>query len=153
MDDNAIQTMATVRIISNNLDIRPDSWRDQLPAIRYTTSTFEILDTVPSPARRQWQLPLISVFQRVAFGDADSEPAQDVADWCLRQSLRLLELYPEDIEILSCELSRCLAISTDVFSDRTQLAFASTKVVGKHLSSRSWIVEQFSCKYIYFTGR
>ncbi|OAL07250.1 hypothetical protein IQ06DRAFT_288991 [Phaeosphaeriaceae sp. SRC1lsM3a] len=97
--------MSTVGIISTNLDIRPDSWRDQLPFVRYTTSTFEISDTVPSSARRQWQLTLITVFQRVAFGDADSGPVQDVADWCLRQGLRLLNLYPEDIEILSCEFS------------------------------------------------
>lgn len=103
MDDNAIRTlMTTVSIISNNLDVRPDSWREQLPSVRYATSTFEILDTVASPARRQWQLPLVSVFQRVAFGDADTGPAQDVADWCLRQGLRLLHLYPEDTEILSC---------------------------------------------------
>lgn len=134
MDDNAVRTLiTTVGIISNNLDIRPDSWREQLPSVRYTTSTFEILDTVPSPARRQWQLPLVSVFQRVAFGDADTESVQDVADWCLRQGLRLLQLYPEDADILSCMSNSDLLTSTDVSSDWTQLAVTSTKVVGKHL--------------------
>lgn len=143
MDDNAVGTlMASVTLISSNLDIRPDSWRDQLPSVRYTTSTFEITDSVPSTARKQWQLPLVSVFQRVAFGDADTGPAQDVADWCLRQGLRLLQLYPEDVEILSCEMTSLLLIFTDIFSDWTQLAFASTEVVGKHLSSGSRLVKQ-----------
>jgi hypothetical protein len=103
MDENAVQTlMSTVGLISNNLDIRSDCWREQLPSIRYTTASMEILDTVPNETRKRWQLPLISVFQRVAFIDADNGPVQDVADWCLRQALTLLRLYPEDVEILTC---------------------------------------------------
>jgi hypothetical protein len=62
----------------------------------------EILDTVPNEAAKQWQLPLISVFQRVAFGDVDNGAVQDVADWCLRQALILMRLYPQDVEVLAC---------------------------------------------------
>jgi hypothetical protein len=103
MDDEAIQNlMSTVRLISSNLDLRSDCWREQLPSIRYTTVSMEILDTVPNETRKRWQLPLISVFQRVAFSDADNGPVQDVADWCLRQALTLLNLYPEDVEVLTC---------------------------------------------------
>jgi hypothetical protein len=103
MDDTAIlNLMSIVALIARNLDIRPDSWREQLPSVRYTTATLEILDTVPNQARKQWQLPLVSVFQRVAFGDADNGPVQDVADWCLRQGLKLMNLYPTDAEIMAC---------------------------------------------------
>lgn len=95
--------MSTVELISSNLDLRPESWREQLQAIRSTTRSLEIVDTVPEEARKSWQLPLIRVFQRVAFGDADNGPVQDLADWCLRQALTLLHVYPEDTEILTRE--------------------------------------------------
>jgi hypothetical protein len=104
MDHNAVRSlMATVQLVSNNLDSWPESWRQQLPAVRSTTGTLEILDTYPNEAAKQWQLPLINVFQRVAFGDADTGAIQDVADWCLRQALILLRLYPQDVEVLACK--------------------------------------------------
>jgi hypothetical protein len=104
MDNNAVRSlMATVELISNNLNTRPESWREQLQAVRSTTASLEIQDTVPNDVEKHWQLPLISVFQRVAFGDADNEPVQDVATWCLRQALVLLHLYPRDVEVLACK--------------------------------------------------
>jgi hypothetical protein len=107
MDDNAIQNlMSTVDLISTNLDLRPDSWREQVQAIRNTTLALELLDRVPDEARKRWQLPLINVFQRVAFADADNAVVQDIADWCLRQALTLLHLYPEDAEVLARKYSR-----------------------------------------------
>jgi hypothetical protein len=103
MDDNSVRKlMSTVQLISTNLDIRPESWREQVQAIRNTTMSLEILDTVPDLTQKRWQLPLVSVFQRVAYGDADNGPVQDMADWCLRQALTLLRLYPEDAEVLAC---------------------------------------------------
>jgi hypothetical protein len=102
MDDTAVlNLMSVVGLMSNNLDTRPESWREQLQAVRSTTALLEILDTVPDQARKQWQLHLISVFQRVAFGDADNGAVQDVADWCLRQALTLLHLYPNNFEVLA----------------------------------------------------
>jgi hypothetical protein len=107
MDHNMIQRlMETVELINANLDTSPASWRDQLPAIRNTTASFEIADTVPDEERRNWQLPLISVFQRVAFADADNGAVQDLGDWCLRQLVTLLQIYPENVDILTCEFLR-----------------------------------------------
>lgn len=99
--------MLTVELISTNLDTRPESWREQLQAVRSTTESLEILDGTADEARRRWQLPLISVVQRVAFADADNGGVQDVADWCLRQALTLLHLYPHDVEILACMRDYC----------------------------------------------
>lgn len=96
--------MSTVDLLNKTLDTAPHSWRDQLQAIRSTTTSLNLLDTIPDEARRRWQLPLISVFQRVAFADADNGVVQDIADWCLRQSLVLLQVYPEDAEISACKL-------------------------------------------------
>ena len=103
MDNNAVHSlMSTVELISANLDTRPESWREQVQAIRNTTRSLEILDRTPDGSRMRWQLPLVSVFQRVAFADADNGAVQDVADWCLRQALTLLHLYPDNVEILAC---------------------------------------------------
>ncbi|KAI1515786.1 hypothetical protein PtrSN002B_009298 [Pyrenophora tritici-repentis] len=101
MDIQMTQTlMATVELMNTTLDTAPDSWRDHLQAIRTTTDDFELADTTPDEERRRWQIPLISVFQRVAFADADNGPIPDIADWCLRQLLTLLHVYPSDVEIL-----------------------------------------------------
>ncbi|EDU50980.1 hypothetical protein A1F94_007216 [Pyrenophora tritici-repentis] len=104
MDIQMTQTlMATVELMNTTLDTAPDSWRDHLQAIRTTTDDFELADTTPDEERRRWQIPLISVFQRVAFADADNGPIPDIADWCLRQLLTLLHVYPSDVEILDCK--------------------------------------------------
>jgi hypothetical protein len=105
MDDNAVRNlMYSINLIATNLNTRPESWREQLQAVRYTTSSHEFTDTVPSESRKQWQVPMVDVFQRVAFADADNGAIQDVADWCLRQLLTLYRLYPQDVTILRCEL-------------------------------------------------
>ncbi|KAI4957796.1 hypothetical protein J4E86_004935 [Alternaria arbusti] len=81
MDNSMIERLlTTVDLINTNLDTSPDSWQDQLPAIQNITASFEINDTVPDEARRHWQVPLISVFQRVAFVDADHGAVKDLAD-------------------------------------------------------------------------
>lgn len=106
MDNSMIERLlTTVDLINTNLDTSPDSWQDQLPAIQNITVSFEINDTVPDEARRHWQVPLISVFQRVAFVDADHGAVKDLADWCLRQLLVLLQIYPDDVDIQACEFS------------------------------------------------
>ncbi|KAF2028122.1 hypothetical protein EK21DRAFT_70523 [Setomelanomma holmii] len=102
MDENAVRNlMSTVDLINTNLDLRPESWREQVQAIRNTTASLELLDRTPDETRKRWQLPLIGTFQRVAFADADNAVLQDLADWCLRQALTLLHLYPEDADILA----------------------------------------------------
>lgn len=108
--------MTTVDLINTNLDMSPDSWRDQLPAIRNITVSFEITDTHPDEARRHWQLPLISVFQRIAFADAENGVIHDLADWCLRQLNILLQIYPDDVDILAREFHPNMSISADCCS-------------------------------------
>src|SRR3954466_8015108 len=105
MNSQMIQTlMATVELMNANLDRAPDSSRAHLQAIRTTTNDLELVDATPDEERKRWQMPLISVFQRVAFANADGGALLDIADWCLRQLLTLLHVYPGDVEILACEL-------------------------------------------------
>ncbi|KAF2739116.1 hypothetical protein EJ04DRAFT_427519 [Polyplosphaeria fusca] len=102
MDDQAISNLvSTVDLISTTLDSAPHSWRDQLQAIRNITASLEILDATPDENRKRWQLPLITVFQRVAFADADNGGVPDIANWCLRQALTLLQIYPMDVDLLA----------------------------------------------------
>ncbi|KAF2270382.1 hypothetical protein CC78DRAFT_573656 [Lojkania enalia] len=101
MDEHMINSlMSTVDLISSTLDAAPHSWRDQLHIIRNITASLDITDSTPDEARKRWQFPLINVFQRVAFADADNGGVGDIADWCLRQALALLQLYPDDVGIL-----------------------------------------------------
>ena len=93
--------MSTVDLISTTLDTNPGGWRDQLQAIRNVTVSLEFLDSTPEEAQRRWQIPLIDVFQRVAFIDADNGGIIDIVNLCLRQSLSLLHLYPEDVNLLT----------------------------------------------------
>lgn len=103
MDDRIVDAlMSTVELISNNLDAAPHSWRSHLQAIRSVTASLELSDATPDEGRKRWQLPLINIFQRVAFADAETEVVQDIADWCLRQALVLLQVYPNDADLLAC---------------------------------------------------
>lgn len=104
MDEHMIRTlMSTVDLIATTLQVNPDSWRDQVQAIRNITTSLEILDLTPDEARKAWQLPLIRVFQRVAYADADNGGVSDIGNWCLRQALTLLQLYPSDVNLLTCK--------------------------------------------------
>jgi hypothetical protein len=120
MDEHMVRTlMSTVELIASTLDTAPDSWRDQIQAIRNITAVLELTDKTPYEPRKQWQLPLISVFQRVAYIDADNGGVIDIANWCLRQALTLLQIYPEDVDLLACK-SICLRRS--LFPVRTIIA-------------------------------
>lgn len=93
MDANATEVLiSTVGLIATTLDAAPDSWRDHLQAVRNITASLELSDSVPDEVRRRWQVPLIKVFQRVAFADADNGGVMDVSNCkCTGQpSLRTL---------------------------------------------------------------
>jgi hypothetical protein len=120
MDAKAIENLiSTVELIATTLDAAPDSWRHHLQAVRSITASLELSDSTPDEVRRRWQVPLIGVFQRLAFAEADSGGVPDVANCkytgrmarmsraltcisgCLRQALTLLQVYPEDVDLLT----------------------------------------------------
>ncbi|KAL5384615.1 hypothetical protein PMIN02_009160 [Paraphaeosphaeria minitans] len=81
MDENTVRTlMSTVELITATLDTAPDCWRDHLQIIRNVTAFLEFSDTRPNENQRQWQLPLMTVFQRVAYADADSGGISDIGN-------------------------------------------------------------------------
>lgn len=46
------------------------------------------------------QVFIISQLQEFAYYDADSGAIRDIAEWCARQWLRLLQQYPEGVDVL-----------------------------------------------------
>lgn len=110
MNENAITLMAIAEPIAATLETAPDSWTQYLQTIRNVTASLEFSDTRPDESRRQWQLPLLTVFQRVAYADADAGGIPDIGNWCMKQEATLLQVYPEDVELL---------IRKPPFSDRS----------------------------------
>jgi transposase len=51
-------------------------------------------------ATRVDEVFIISQLQDFAYYDADSGAIRDIAEWCARQWLRLLQQYPEDVDVL-----------------------------------------------------
>ncbi|KAH7123937.1 hypothetical protein B0J11DRAFT_580693 [Dendryphion nanum] len=128
MDQNTTASLiSTANLISATLDTDPDAWRDRLQIIRDITASLEILDTVPDQTRKQWQLPLIAAFQRVAFADADSGGVLDIANWCLRQELAMHALYPDDVDLL--------ALTGQNWLQRAQKSLAKIHATERHSSS------------------
>ncbi|ORY19480.1 hypothetical protein BCR34DRAFT_595437 [Clohesyomyces aquaticus] len=132
MDENMVGSLiSTVELISATLDAVPNSWRDQLQAIRNITASVELVDIIPDEGRKRWQVPLIGVFQRVAFADADHGVVSDIANWCLRQSLTLLHIYPADADLLSRKSTLPL------FIGRNWLLRAQKSLANIHQDERS----------------
>lgn len=144
MDANSIETiMATVESIAMKLDMAHDSWGDHLQAVRQITAVLEFSDKSPAPFHKEWQIRILVVFQRVAYADADSGGIPDIGDWCLKQAVTLLQVYPEDIELLTCKKTdndpyQALTLS----SDRSELAITSTEVSCKDSSFRTGFDQQ-----------
>lgn len=114
MDESSVASLRTLATeIATALELNPTSWRDHLQAIRGVTASLDILDAAPDPANREWQLPLLQVFQRVAFADADNGGVPDIANWVLRQALALLQVSSDDVELLFCASSAWCPNSTD----------------------------------------
>lgn len=72
--------MSTVGLIASTLDVAPDSWRDHLQPVRNITATLDFSDSTPDEGRKRWQVPLIGVFQQVAFADADHGGILDISN-------------------------------------------------------------------------
>lgn len=130
MGENSVRAlMSTVDAIVTGLDAAPDSWRDHLQSIRNITAALEFGDTLPDESRKRWQLPLLTAFQRVAYADADAGGVSDIANWCLKQAVTLLQVYPEDVELLTREpfFMSVAKPSLTMPSHRSELVISSTK--------------------------
>jgi hypothetical protein len=112
-EDNVVKAfMSTVQLIAASLDTAHDRWRDHLQSIRDITAVLEFSDTHANESRMHWQLPLVTVFQRVAYAEPDSGGVSDIANWCLKQAVTLNEIYPDNIELLTRKSPHALRVIT-----------------------------------------
>lgn len=121
---------STVESMSAALDVSSDAWRDHLQPIRNIITSLTLNETHPDGAHKEWRLFVITTFQRAAYASTDDGESEilDIADWCLEQSLALLQLYPEDIHLLSRKsLTPLLPKNLTAASYWRELASAGTK--------------------------
>lgn len=94
------QTFNTVNQISAMLDTNPDDWRNYVTLARNVMASMHTLAPSADPTERQRQNWHIDVFQRLAYSDVDNGGVADIASWCVRQALTLLQHQPEDVDLL-----------------------------------------------------
>lgn len=97
------QTFNTVNQISAMLDTNPDDWRNYVTLARNVMASMHTLAPSTDPTERQRQNWHIDVFQRLAYSDVDNGGVADIANWCVRQALTLLQHQPEDVDLLRRE--------------------------------------------------
>ena len=102
------QTFNTVNQISAMLDTNPDDWRNYVTLARNVMASMHTLAPSTDPTERQRQNWHIDVFQRLAYSDVDNGGIADIASWCVRQALTLLQHQPEDVDLLRREWKRSL---------------------------------------------
>ena len=78
----------------------PAEWEGYLNFARSITTSFDLTDFMSDPNQTNEQAQVVGVLQKLAFHDADSGGVQDLADWCQRQWLKLLENHPDQLEAL-----------------------------------------------------
>lgn len=132
--------MSTAEHITTALDANHESWRDHLQAVRHITAVLEFTDTNSNETRRVWQTTLITVFQRVAYADADSGGVSDISDWCLKQAVTLLPLYPENVDLLTRKYTRSFVMMQyleKIVIGRNWLSRAQRSLAKIHLSEQN----------------
>ncbi|KAF2009854.1 hypothetical protein BU24DRAFT_66131 [Aaosphaeria arxii CBS 175.79] len=91
---------SNIELVNAMLDADPQSWRDHLRIIRTIIATTDMSSITPNQGRKASQIQMIRVCQRVAYADADNGGMLDIGNWCLRQALSLLSLYPNEVGVL-----------------------------------------------------
>ncbi|CAI6332134.1 unnamed protein product [Periconia digitata] len=99
----ANSAMSKLELIRIALDTSPDGWKDHLESIRSMMASLDFSDASQGESQREWQLSVLTVFQRVVHVGIDNEGSdvQDIMEWCLKQSLVLIHFYPEDVTLLA----------------------------------------------------
>ncbi|KAF1986210.1 hypothetical protein K402DRAFT_92523 [Aulographum hederae CBS 113979] len=108
-----LEAEQTFHLIQSALTTAPDDWRTQLPPARaviracdrgdyhHYWHTLYVSSGNSADAVVARQVAVVNTFQKLAYGDADAGPVGDVADWCLRQWLGILQGSPGRVEALT----------------------------------------------------
>lgn len=82
---------AATNQISNMLRCSPQQWRNFLGVARTIIAQLDSTNFMQEPTRTAEQVPVIAALQILAFKDVDNGAVVDIASWCSRQWLALLQ--------------------------------------------------------------
>ena len=99
------QWFATVREIDQMLASNPSNWREYLNDARSILDDVEASGFVNETAQTADQVWLIGILQQLAFSEPDTGSPRDIAEWCLRQWLTILQTRPQNVPALKGEIS------------------------------------------------
>jgi len=93
----------SVARIYSMLQTSPDEWESYVDSARSVMASIDVTPFMADPNESEEQIWVIEGLQKLAFRDSDSGGLSDIADWCLRQWLRVLQNHPQNIETLKGE--------------------------------------------------
>lgn len=101
MENNTLdECLQTVQQIHDMLDNSPSEYLSHVESARRVMSALDSLHFFDDEDQLEGQMEVIEAIQRLAFVDVDTGPVNGLADWCLQKWLRLLQLYPETVDVL-----------------------------------------------------
>jgi hypothetical protein len=86
----------------------PDAWEQHLPFARGVISVLDEMGFMNDRSRHQEQAWIIECLQRLAYQQPDEGGVRDIAQWCQRQWLKILEGDSENIDALRGERQLCI---------------------------------------------
>ncbi|KAL2357713.1 hypothetical protein BJ546DRAFT_323740 [Cryomyces antarcticus] len=92
---------ASVRQIYTMLHSSPNDWRYYIVTARGVIASIESTTFMHSSSRVAEQTWLVNGLQQLAYHDADNGNVPDVADWCTRQWLTILQRHPDNVPALN----------------------------------------------------
>lgn len=78
----------------------PQTWRNYLTLARSIMTHLDSTTFMQQPARTAEQTWIVTALQRLAYMDADNNVMTDIAAWCSRQWLAILQRESQNVEAL-----------------------------------------------------
>jgi hypothetical protein len=126
-----------VQAIYTMLETKSNNWEHHLDSAREVMATLDAVHFMHNRYRQEEQVWIIEGLQNLAYHDASEGVITDIANWCMRQWLAIVQHYPDNFAALSGKRSALFA-STVLTSKRTgaKLALTSAAVSGSDTSPR-----------------
>lgn len=86
--------------IYNMLRSSPQQWRNFLGLARAIIAQMDSTTFMQEPTRTSEQVPIVAALQIIAFKDVDNGAVVDIASWCSRQWLALLQRDARNLSAL-----------------------------------------------------
>jgi len=92
--------MGIIRSIQQTLDSSPDDWQSKISAGRSVVAAIDGSSFMNQGNRLEEQTRVLETLQRLAYWDPDTGGVTDIADWCLKQRLVVLQSHPQNVPTL-----------------------------------------------------